>query len=326
MTDPLSTTLGVGFEGHEAAADLPALARTAEAGGAGTVWIANHLFQRDPAVQAARLLGATGRLNAALMAVSPYSVHPVQAAMSAASLDEHFPGRVVLSLGAGAPGDLAAAGLEATRPLATLSEALKVARGLLAGETLRHAGEVFRVSGRALATGGRPVPLVLAATGPKMLALAGREADGILLSGATSTGFVAWSLGQVAEAEGARRIRRIGLVFAAVDDDPVAAYDRLRPVLAFILRGPHHARNLELGGAALDQQAVWDAIAAGDWAGAARLVPDEVVAAHSVSGTPAQVRARLADYRAAGLDEIVLAGLTGPDQLGAVLSAAGGPA
>ena len=323
MTHPLATTLGVGFEGKEPAAAVASLARTAEAGGAGTAWIANHLFQRDPSVQAACLLGATGQLNAALMAVSPYTVHPVQAAMAAASLDEHFPGRVVLSLGAGAPGDLAAAGVEATRPLPTLAESMKIARALFAGETVAHEGEVFRVRGRALETGARPVPIVLAATGPKMLALAGREADGVLLSGATSTGFVEWSLGQVAEAEGARRIRRIGLVFAAVDADPVRAYDRLRPVLAFILRGPHHKRNLELGGAALDQQAVWDAIAAGDWAGAARLVPDEVVARHSVSGTPAQVRARLAEYRAAGLDEIVLAGISGEDQLAALLAAAG---
>lgn len=319
-----ATALGVGLEGHERAADLPELARRAEAGGAETLWIANHLFQRDPVVQATRALAATTRVSAALMAVSPYTVHPVQAAMAAASLDEHFPGRVVLSLGVGAPGDLAAAGVSGDQPLATLTESLQITRALLAGETVRHDGQVFQVSGRALAVRSGPVPLVLAATGPKMLALAGQQADGVLLSGATSTGFVEWSLSQVTAAETGRRVRRIGLVFASVDDDPRRAYDRLRPVLAFILRGPHHKRNLDLGGAALDQQAVWDAIAAGDWDGAARLVPDEVVQRHSVSGTPAQVRARLAEYRAAGLDEIVLAGLTDADQLAAVLAAAAG--
>lgn len=326
-TTEFAPTLGVGFEGHEPAAAVADLAERAEAGGAATLWIANHLFQRDPVVQATRALAATSRLSAALMALSPYTLHPVQAAMAAASLDEHFPGRVTLSLGVGAPGDLAAAGVEAGRPLATLRESLQIARALLAGETVRHAGEVFRVSGRSLAVrpGPVPVPLVLAATGPKMLALAGQQADGILLSGATSTGFVEWSLAQVAAAEPpGRRVRRIGLVFASVDADPRRAHDRLRPVLAFILRGPHHKRNLELGGATLDQQAIWDAIAAGDWEGAARLVPDEVVERHAVSGTPAQVRARLAEYRAAGLDEIVLAGLQDAVQLSAVLAAAAG--
>jgi len=46
-----------------------------------------------------------------------------------------------------------------------------------------------------------------------------------------------------------------------------------------------------------------------DWAAAERLVGDDVVRRHTASGTPAQVRERLAAYRAAGLDEIVLGGL-----------------
>lgn len=319
---PSGPEIGVGLDGGEPAGDLSGLAGAAEAGGAGTLWFANHLFQRDPSVQAARALAGTSGIKAALMAMSPYAMHPVQAVMAAATLDEHFPGRIVLSFGAGAPGDLAAAGIEATRPAATLAETLKLSRALLAGETVRHQGEVFRVSGRGLKSGAHDVPLVLAATGPRMLALAAAEADGVLLSGGTSTGFVEWSLGQVAAAETGRRIRRIGLVFAAVDEEPRRAYDRLRPILAFILRGPHHRRNLELGGARLDQQAVWDAIAAGDWDKAASMVPDEVVAAHSVSGTAAQVGARLAAYHAAGLDEIVLAGLGGGEQLAGLLAAA----
>jgi 5,10-methylenetetrahydromethanopterin reductase len=39
------------------------------------------------------------------------------------------------------------------------------------------------------------------------------------------------------------------------------------------------------------------------------LVADDTVRRHAACGTPAEVRARLEAYRAAGLDEIVLAGL-----------------
>jgi 5,10-methylenetetrahydromethanopterin reductase len=319
--------LGVSFEGGERAAELPALARQADAAGADTLWFANHLFQRDPMVQAAMSLSATDRIGAALMALSPYTAHPVQAAMAAATLNEHFPNRTVLCLGAGAPGDLDAAGVARPRPLATLDESIEIARCLLAGEVVRHQGERFQVSGRALETGPQDVPIVLAATGPRMLRLAGRRADGVLLSAATSVEFVRWSLAQVAEAGGTRPVRRIGLVFASVDADEGRAYGRLKRLLAFILRGAHHSANLEMGGAELDQNALYDAVAADDWDRATALISDEVVARHSVSGTPAQVRARLRDYRRAGLDEVVIAGIRGQAMLAETLAAAldGGP-
>ncbi len=317
--------LGVSFQGSESAAELPALVREADSAGADTMWFANHLFQRDPIVQAAMALSATENAAAALMALSPYTAHPVQAAMAAATLNEHFPNRAVLCLGAGAPGDLDAAGVARPRPLATLDESIDIARALLAGEVVRHQGERFQVNGRALETGPQDVPIVLAASGPRMLQLAGRRADGVLLSAATSVEFVRWSLAQVAEAAEAgsgRQVRRIGLVFASVDVDEGRAYGRLKRLLAFILRGAHHAANLEMSGAKLDQGALYDAVAANDWDRATALVSDEVVARHTVSGTPAQVRARLRDYRQAGLDEVVIAGVRGEAMLAETLAAA----
>ena len=77
-----------------------------ENGGATANWIANHLFQRDPITLAAMSLTQTKRMRVTLMAISPLTVHPVQAAMAAATLDEFFPGRVSLCLGIGAPADL----------------------------------------------------------------------------------------------------------------------------------------------------------------------------------------------------------------------------
>jgi 5,10-methylenetetrahydromethanopterin reductase len=313
--------VGVSFVGGETAAELPGLARVAEHRGADTLWLANHLFQRDPVVQAAMALSATEHISAALMAVSPYAVHPVQGAMAAASLNEYFPNRVVLSLGAGAPGDFDAAGIDRPRPLATLDESMDIARALFAGEVVRHQGERFRVAGRALETGPQDVPIVLAATGPKMLALAGAKADGVLLSAATSVQFVRWSLEQVAGAAKGRRVRRIGLVFASVDADEGRAHERLKRLLAFVLRGAHHQPNLEMSGAGLDQTALNDAVAANDWDRATSLISDDVVARHAISGTPGQVRARLGDYHAAGLDEVVIAGVGGQAMLDETLAA-----
>ena len=166
---------GIAMDGRAPIADIPAQARAAEEGGASTLWIACHLYLRDPITMAALALGATRRIKIALMAMSPYSLHPVFIAMAAASLEEMYPGRVILCLGAGAPADLKAAGIERRGRSRRIGEAVKICRSLLAGEMADFQGEVFRVSGRRLANGARNVPIVLAASRPNMLKLAGRD-------------------------------------------------------------------------------------------------------------------------------------------------------
>jgi 5,10-methylenetetrahydromethanopterin reductase len=320
----MSAGFSVSLEGKETPDDMRGIAAVAEAAGAANLWIASHLFQREPIAVAASALAGTRRIGAALMAMSPYSVHPVYAAMAAATLDEYFPGRVQLCLGVGAPRDLEAAGIEAKQPLRTLREGIEIARALLAGETIDYAGERFCVRGRRLATGARAVPIALAASGPQMLELAGAAADGVLISAATSPEFIRWCLDLVRRGEAAsgRSVRKIALVYAAVAETEKAAHDRLRRTLAFILRGPHHARNLELAGTVLDQQALAAAFAAEDWPVVDRLVGDEVLRRHAASGTPEQVRSAFARYRAVGLDEMVIAGTGGGEALRRVLAAA----
>ncbi len=315
---------GVSLEGKESPDVVRGMAAVADAAGAANLWIASHLFQREPIAMAAAALAATRRVGAVLMAMSPYSVHPVYATMAAATLDEYFPGRVQLCLGVGAPRDLEAAGIEAVQPLRTLREAIEIARALLAGETIDFAGQRFRVKGRRLATGARPLPIVLAASGPQMLELAGAAADGVLISAATSPAFIRWSLDLVRRGETAagRTVRKIALVYASVAAEEKTAHDRLRRTLGFILRGSHHARNLELAGSALDQQTLAAAFAREDWATVDRLVDDEVLRRHAASGTPDQLRAAFQRYRGVGLDEIVIAGVAGGEALRQVLETA----
>jgi 5,10-methylenetetrahydromethanopterin reductase len=322
----MPSDFSVALDGLERPDAVRAIAQAAEAGGARTLWLATHLFNREPIASAAVVLAATSKLKIALMAMSPYTVHPIYAAMAAATLDEWFPGRVELCLGVGAPRDLEAAGVVATRPVRTMAESLVIARALLAGETVTHDGESFRVQGRRLATGARAVPLILAASGPQMLALAGRAADGVLISAATSPAFITWTLAQAAVGAAGRErpVRRIALVCAAVDDVAEHAHARLRRRLGFVLRGPHHAMNLRLAGSSLDQTALAEAYAREDWAQVQTLVSDDVVRRHAASGTPADVRHMFDAYSAIGLDEIVLSGFRDGNDVAAILSAARG--
>jgi 5,10-methylenetetrahydromethanopterin reductase len=316
--------VGVAFDGRNPVPVLREQARAAEAEGASTLWVSSHLFLRDPAASAAVVLTATARARVALMAMSPHVMHPVHIAMAAATLDELAPARVLLCIGTGAPGDLADAGVEPRRPLRALGETVEIVRLLLAGESVTYKGELYRIGGRRLATGRRPVPVLLAAARPRSLELAGRIADGVLLSTASSVEFVRWSLEHAARGAGGRPFQRVGLVYTSVAARTGDALGRFRRQLAITLRAEHHANNLALGGAALDQEAVRRALADEDFAAAEALVSDDVVRRHTASGTAAEVRARLDAYRAAGLDEIVLAGLYSPDETARTLAAVAG--
>jgi 5,10-methylenetetrahydromethanopterin reductase len=316
--------IGIAMDGRAPVADIPAQARAAEEGGASTLWIACHLFLRDPITTAAIALGATSRIKVALMAMSPYSVHPVFTAMAAATLDEMYPGRVILSLGAGAPADLKAAGIEAAKPLATLTEAIAVSRALFAGELVKFEGQRLQVQGRRLVNGGRRIPIVLAASRSNMLALAGEASDGVLISAATAPAFVRACLAQAEAGAVGRPFGKLAIVYTQVGESETAAMDRIRRAMGYVLRGPHHAENIRLSGAPLDQAALWNAYAAEDWAEVDRLLNDDVVRRHAACGTPAQVRAKLEEYRAIGLDEIILGALDDATSIAAALAAARG--
>jgi 5,10-methylenetetrahydromethanopterin reductase len=302
--------LGISIDGRASLAEIEAQAQAAEAGGASTLWIACHLFLRDPVTTAALALAATRKIKIALMAMSPYSTHPVYIAMAAASLDEKYPGRVILCLGAGAPADLLAAGIAAPKPLVAIGETIKICRQLFAGEMADFQGQMFKVAGRRLVNGGRKIPIVIAASRPNMLKLSGRESDGVLISAATSPPFVKACLDQAG-----------GGSKTAIVVTRLGAPDVIRRPIGFVLRGAHHAENIRLGGARLDQQALGAAYAAENWAEVDRLVSDDVVRRHAACGTPREVRDKLDEYRAIGLDEIVLGGLDDAASIASTLKA-----
>jgi len=302
-------TVGVAFDGRNTLQAARAQAQAAEAAGVTNLWVASHLFLRDPVSSAAVLLAATHRVHITLMAMSPQVMHPVHMAMAAMTLEELAPGRVTLCLGTGAPGDLADAGVEAKRPLRLLTEAIEAVRLLLSGAPATYAGELIRLHGRRMTTPAPQVPIYLAASRPKTLALAGRIADGVVLSTASSVEFVRWSLDHVERGAHGRQVGRAGLVYAYASDTVAEALGRFRRQLGITLRGPHHATNLALAGSHMDQAAVREAMAREDWAAFDTLVTDDTVRRHTACGTPDELCQRLEAYHAAGLDEIVLAGL-----------------
>jgi len=309
-------TPGLSFDAMSTVQATVAEARAAEAAGARSLWVASHLFFRDPFGLAMAILQATQRATVLPMAVSPYTMHPLHAAMAAATLDEVAPGRAALCLGSGNPVDLAEAGRGQDRPVRTLREAVEICRRLLAGEALTFDGEVFRMRGRRMHPAPRtPIPIYLTAMGEQMFALGGAVADGVLLSAGCSVEFVRHARAHVERGAGKRKVTLAGLVLTALSEDEGAALERHRRRLGFLLRGKHHEPNLRLAGTAVDREALVRAVGADDWEAARALISDEVVRAHTVSGTLAHCRRRFQAYREAGLDALVLTGITDPAEM-----------
>jgi 5,10-methylenetetrahydromethanopterin reductase len=163
-------------------AEVVALARAAEASGFDQFWVSNDLFLRSGPVLLAAIAQATDRIEIGTGILNPYTMHPVEIAMFAATMDELSGNRFNLGLAAGAASFLNWVGIDQQRPLTAMRETIVALRRLLSGERVAFDGQFLQWSGEAYLRFRPPrlTPIYLGAMGPKMLALAGQLANGAL--------------------------------------------------------------------------------------------------------------------------------------------------
>jgi alkanesulfonate monooxygenase SsuD/methylene tetrahydromethanopterin reductase-like flavin-dependent oxidoreductase (luciferase family) len=255
---------------------------------------------------------------------------PAMTAMTAATLDQLSGGRMILGLGSSHKVQVEGEhGIVFDRAIPRLRDTVAIVRALLRDGVVAHRGDVIEVERFELwfAPLRREMPIYLAALFPKMLEIAGELAQGILLTYPTLE-----SGRRAAEhvAIGARRAGRrpedveiASLLPCQVADDGPEARERLRPGLAFYIGFfPRYNRLLAEAGfadAVARVKTAWDR---GDREGAARLVPDALIDAVAVAGTPAECRQKIARYRASGIARpIVTPRGGGPDPKGRVVAA-----
>jgi TAT-translocated FGD2 family F420-dependent dehydrogenase len=109
--------------------------------------------------------------------------NPAVVAEAYASLSVLYPGRIFLGLGSGeALNEQAATGKwPAWRERwDRLIEAVTIIRHLWTGQLLRHQGAHYTVDGKLYDPPAQPIPLLLAANGPKAMKLAGEHGDGLI--------------------------------------------------------------------------------------------------------------------------------------------------
>jgi 5,10-methylenetetrahydromethanopterin reductase len=163
-------------------ADYIALARTAEAAGFDQLWVSNDLFLRSAPVILAAVADATRRIELGTGILNPHTIHPAELATLAATMDELSGGRFNLGLGAGAADFLAWIGLADPQPARTMRETITGVRRLLSGQALSEKGRFLHGSAEAYLRFRPPrvTPIYVGAMGPRLLAVAGELADGVL--------------------------------------------------------------------------------------------------------------------------------------------------
>jgi probable F420-dependent oxidoreductase len=244
------------------------------------------------------------RLGAAIAGV--YTRGPALLAMEAAAVAEAAPGRFVL--GVGTSSEAIVAGWNAarrTRPVARMRDTLRFLRAALAGKRVDAAFETFAVRGFTLERPPRVAPpLFLAALGPRMLALAGAEADGVCLS-LVSPDDVARLLPQFAAAGGRGKEVFLRVAVFALADAARARRMGRKLIAPYLAAGPYARLHASLGRAA-EVAAVTRALRERDREAAGAALPDAWLDGLVVHGAPDACRAQLARFVAAGVTTLCI--------------------
>jgi probable F420-dependent oxidoreductase len=249
----------------------------------------------------------TLRLGTAIVPV--YTRGPALIAMSAAALGAAAPGRFVLGLGASSPVIVGNwNGIPFEEPYRRSRDVLRAVRTALAGQRVDGEFDSFTIKRFKLEQAPTPPPrIVLAALRPQMLRLAGREADGAILNWLAST-----DVRQCVAAIENPAAEVVARIFVCPTDDTEFARNLGRLLISTYLTVPAYAAFHDWLGRGDQLAAMHQAWAAGDRAGAAAAIPDDVVDALVVHGSPQACREHVEAYVEAGVQTPVLAVLPTP--------------
>ena len=205
--------------------------KRAEDLGYGWAFIPSSPLRRmDPYVMLASVAQATERIGLGPLIENPVTRHPTAIASSIATIDAIAPGRVLLGYGVG---DTAVrlAGLRPAR-VAELEDAARLTRTLLGGESID-----VGAAQRARLPHARPVPVWIAAGGPRTLRMAGRVADGVFVRVGTHAENLRIAVeaireGAVEAGRDPAEVRLAAVFHTALEDDPEIAGRIARSIAA----------------------------------------------------------------------------------------------
>lgn len=270
----------------------------------------SNFHVRDPFVLIALAAGATTHAGLGTGVTTPFTRHPSVVINAFGSIDDAIaPRRTFLGIGSG---DTAVylIGKRAAR-LKEMREYLKVLRGLLDGEPVEFEGATLKSNWR------KPdLPMYLAADGPKMLAVAGELADGVILGAGATPEVLEWARGCIAEGE-KRAGRKLGStplivdMIVSVGDDRDAVRQAIRPRLCN--RANHNFR-LSINAVPEEHMAGvrnfrenYDESDVGSKTRNADNITDYIIDRFAFVGTPSDILARFETLKSLDVENVVVA-------------------
>jgi len=287
--------------------------RYAEQKGFEAVWQAESRLVRDAIVPMAAYAAVTEKLKVGSGVINNWTRNIGLLAATFLTLDDLAPGRIICGIGAWWDPLAKNVGIERKKPLTAMKETVLVLRRLLAMERVTFHGEFVHVDGIELDVvhgrrEARGVPIMIGATGDQMMELTGEIADGVVLNYCVPPDYNDKALELLAA--GAKKagrsfdqIDRPQLIVCSVDHDHDAAIETTKMLLCqYLAQQPHIAK-----ASGVAPEVVANIQATLGWPAtkeqinqAKHFVPDELVERITASGTPAEARAKVGEYKKRG--------------------------
>jgi 5,10-methylenetetrahydromethanopterin reductase len=304
---------GIEFVPNEPIEKITKLVKLAEDVGFEYAWITDHYNNKSVYQTLATIANNTSTIKLGPGVTNPYVRSPAITAAEIATLDELSKGRATLGIGPGDKATFDALGIEWTKPVSTIENAVGVFRTLLSGGKTEGGAALGGVKAVQEA-----IPIYQGAQGPKMLETAGKIADGVLINASNPKDYEAAIplIKKGAEAAG-KSLSDVDVgayTATSVAEDSGKAAGAAKIVVAFIAAGSpppvlqRHGLpdgiNEKLGGL----------IAKGDFGGAIGAVDDALLDAFSVVGTPDELVPKIKALEAGGVTQYVAGSPVGPDK------------
>jgi 5,10-methylenetetrahydromethanopterin reductase len=304
---------GVGLFPTEPLQKMIHLAKLSEELGFSHIWIGDsHLIWREAYVNMAAVALNTTKVRIGTGVTNPLTRHPSVVASAYATLEEYSPGRMIVGIGLG-DSSVETMGMKPAK-LAFFEKSLRQMRDLFGGKEVQlETGKIH-----LLHPCKSKVPLYIAASGPKMLELSGRIADGIIVLVGVADEYVAHAKEKIragAKAAG-RKLDDINLVLWV----PCAVSDRARAkdaVKAHVARVVAHPLPYVLD--PQEQKVLEEIRRTYDYyhhmdqeANHAEVIPDWLVDKFAIAGTIDQCRAQIARLKNTGIQQIAIIPYSAP--------------
>jgi 5,10-methylenetetrahydromethanopterin reductase len=297
------------------AQDVLQLSHQAEAGGFESMWL-NEDIGRDSFAMLSAIATTTQSIGLGTAIVNVYTRSAFQIAMAAATLDELSQGRARLGLSVGHhPWNDLAHGIPLEAPLARLREYVQFIRKALSGKPFTHEGRLFSGVNSKLGVGWTRADLAIyvGGTGPRMVALAGEVADGLLTNVVSPyyiANFTAQQFYDSARKAGRDpgRLELTAIATCCAHDDRAMAVRYARATFMQRFRS-HPDRMIATQRPEYREEllALKDLVNRGEIERAEEQVSEPLATSFVAAGNAADLRRALADYFSAGCTRVIVA-------------------